>query len=235
MSESKMQLFFLPFAGANVNSYRPITQILNKDFECHVVELPGHGSRYGEPLLECIESMVSFCSDEIRSRRNNEPWGIFGHSLGAVLASLVCDSDRFRSDSPEWIVLSGRAAPGISVSNTSRHQLSREDLLKDLKKMGGIQQELLNHPELLDLMVPILRTDLRAIETFDGTTVPKLKVPILVLGGINDCIREDQLQAWQCVTSEKCEVKMVEGGHFFIFENVSEVVCLIREMSKLTA
>lgn len=230
-----MQLHFLPFAGANLNSYNPITQILHKDFECHVVELPGHGSRYGETLLEDIESMVTYCSNEIKSRRNSEPWGIFGHSLGAVLASLICDSDRFRSDLPEWIVLSGRAAPGISVSNKIRHQLSQEDLLKDLTRMGGIQQELLNHPELLDLMVPILRADFRAIETFNGTAVPKLEVPVLVLGGTTDCIRKDQLQSWQCVTSEKCEVKMVEGGHFFIFENVSEVVCLIREMSKLTA
>lgn len=234
MSESKKQLFFLPFAGANLNSYNPITQILREDYECHVVELPGHGSRYGEPLLERIESMVSFCSDEIMSKRNDEPWGIFGHSLGAVLASLICDSDRFRIDSPEWIILSGRSGPGISVSNMIRHQLSREDLLKDVTKMGGIQQELLKHPELLDLMVPILRADFRAIETYDYTTVPQLHVPVLVLGGTTDSIREDQLKAWKSVTSDKCQVKMVEGGHFFILQNVSEVVSLIREMSKLT-
>lgn len=230
-----MQLFFLPFAGANMNSYHSMTHNLQKDFECHVVELPGHGSRYAEPLLEHIESMVSFCSDEIRRRRNSEPWGLFGHSLGAVLASLVCDSDSFRSDSPEWIVLSGRAAPGISVSKTIRHLLPREEFLKDLISMGGIQPDLLNHSELLDLMEPILRADFRAIETYDYTTVPKLKVPILVLGGTTDCIREDQLIAWQGVTSESCSVNMVQGGHFFIFQNVSKVVGLIREMSKLTA
>lgn len=230
-----MQLFFLPFAGANLNSYNPITQILNKDFECHVVELPGHGSLYSEPLLEHIESMVAFCSDEIRSRRNSETWGVFGHSLGALLTSLVCDSDSFRIDRPEWIVLSGKAAPGTSVSSTVRHLLSRENLIKDLISMGGIHPELLNHSELLDLMEPILRADFRAIEALDYTEVPKLKVPILVLGGTADCIREDQLHAWHSFTTKECKVKMVQGGHFFIFQNVSEVVCLIREMSKLTA
>lgn len=233
MSESKKQLFFLPFAGAHLNSYKPITQELRMDYECHVVELPGHGSRYGEPLLECIESMVSFCFDEIMSKRNNKPWGVFGHSLGAVLASLVCNRSPFRRDAPEWIVLSGRAGPGISDCAILRHQLSREDLLKEVTKMGGIQQEIMSHPELVELMVPILRADFRAIETFDYTTFPHLNVPILVLGGTTDSIREDQLQAWESITSEKCEVKMVEGGHFFLFQNVSNVASFIREMSKL--
>lgn len=228
-----MQLFFLPFAGANLNSYQPITQILKYDFDCHVVELPGRGSRYSDPLLEQIELMVSYCSVEIRRKRNSEPWGLFGHSLGAVLATLVCDRDIIRTNPPEWIVLTGRAAPGISVSNTIRHLLSREELLNDLILMGGLQPELLNHPELLDLIEPILRADFRAIETFDFSTVPMLKVPILVLGGTKDCISEEQMKGWQRVTSAKCNIKMIQGGHFFIFQNVSEVVGLIREMSKL--
>lgn len=228
-----MQLFMLPFAGANLNSYRPMTQYLHTDFDCHVIELPGRGSRFNEPLLEHIDSMITYCTDEIRKKRDNQPWGLFGHSLGAVLASLVCDTDTFRNDPPDWIVLSGRAAPGISVSDTVRHRLSREALLEDLTSMGGIQTEILNHPELIDLMEPVLRADLRAIETYDFPTVPRLKVPILVLGGTFDCILERQLHAWQGFTSDKCHVIMVQGGHFFIFQNTSEVAGLIREMSNL--
>lgn len=230
-----MQLFFLPFAGANVNSYQPLTQFLNDDFDCQVIELPGRGSRFSEPLLEHMDSMVSFCVDEISKKRNGEPWGLFGHSLGAVLAMLSCDSDTLRGNPPEWIILSGRAAPGVSASSTVRHQLSRDALLKDLINMGGLQPELLDHPELIDLIVPIMRADFRAIETFDFATVPKLSVPLMVLGGTTDCISEDQLIVWQYFTTSICTVNMVQGGHFFIFQNGCEVVGLIREMSKLTA
>lgn len=226
-----MQVFFLPFAGANVNSYQPIIQGLQDDFECHAIELPGRGSRFSEPLLEDIDSMVSFCTEEIIKKRNTASWGLFGHSLGAVLAILVCSSDTLRGRLPEWIVLSGRAAPGISVSDTVRHQLSRDALLKDLIQMGGLQLELLKHPELIDLLVPVMRADFRAIETFDFTTVQKLNVPLIVLGGATDCISEDQLNEWRNFTNSNCTVTMMPGGHFFIFENTSLVVNLMQNIS----
>jgi surfactin synthase thioesterase subunit len=231
MNQSKMQVFFLPFAGANVNSYQPLTQYLNDDFDCQVIELPGRGSRFSEPLLEDIDSMISFCAEEILERRNDAPWALFGHSLGAVLAMMVCDSDTFRSNPPEWLILSGRAAPGMVVSDIVRYQLPREALLKDLISMGGLQPDLLDHPELIDLIVPILRADFRAIETFDFISAPKLDVPLIVIGGTTDCISESQLNEWQHYTTKSCSIKMLPGGHFFIFQNVHLLVNLIQELS----
>jgi surfactin synthase thioesterase subunit len=154
-----MQLFFLPFAGANLNSYLPLTRELRNDFDCQVIELPGRGSRFGEPLLETVESMVTFCCNEILRRRNGESWGLFGHSLGAVLASFVCASDTLQNDQPDWMVVTGRAAPGINVSKTIRHLLPRNELINDLINLGGLQSELIDHPELLDVVEPILRAD----------------------------------------------------------------------------
>jgi medium-chain acyl-[acyl-carrier-protein] hydrolase len=229
-----MQLFFLPFAGANLNSYLPLTTELRNDFDCQVIELPGHGSRFGEPLLETVDSMVTFCCNEIVRRRNDESWGLFGHSLGAVLAGFVCTSDTLQNDQPDWLVVTGRAAPGIDVSKTIRHLLPRYELIHDLINLGGLQSELIDHPELLDVVEPILRADFRAIETFQFTTVPRFKIPILVLGGTTDIIQKEQLEAWRSLTSAQSRVVMIEGSHFFLFEHSAEVVGLIQEMSNIT-
>lgn len=229
-----MQLFFLPFAGANLNSYLPLTRELRNDFDCQVIELPGHGSRFGEPLLETVESMVTFCCNEIVRRRNDESWALFGHSLGAVLVGFVCASDMLQNDQPDWMVVTGRAAPGIDVSQNIRHLLPRHELIQDLINLGGLQSELIDHPELLDVVEPILRADFRAIETFQFTTVPKFKIPMLVLGGTTDIIQEEQLEAWRWLTTAQSKVVMIDGGHFFLFEQPAEVVGLILEMGNIT-
>jgi len=226
------QLFFLPFAGANINSYQPLARALSVDYECVTIELPGRGSQFSKPLLESVPQMAHFCTSQISTKRNGESWGIFGHSLGAVLAILVSHSEIFEQDPPKWLVLSGRAAPGISVTNTIRHQLPKTELFEDLRQLGGIEPEILQHSELLDLVEPILRKDFKAIENFDFKAVPVLKVPILVLGGSQDCIEYLQLEAWSAFTQSSCRIEMLDGGHFFIFQHVNTIVDLIRDMNK---
>lgn len=226
------QLFFLPFAGANINSYQPLMRACSDEFECTTIELPGRGSRFGGRLLESVNEMADFCVDRIAEKRNGDSWGIFGHSLGAVLATLVCSSTQFKNDLPDWMVLSGRAAPGINVSDTVRHKLSKSELFEDLKNLGGIEPEILNHQELIDLIEPILRADFKAIETFDFKAVPLLKVPILVLGGTEDCISKQQLDAWDSFTSNSSKTILLDGGHFFIFQHANTIVDLIRDMNK---
>jgi surfactin synthase thioesterase subunit len=226
------QLFFLPFAGASINSYLPLIRALAEDFECIPIELPGRGSQFGDQLLESVHDMAEFCIKRITEKRNEASWGIFGHSLGAVLATLVCGSEKVANDQPQWIILSGRAAPGIQVTHRLRHQLTKEDLFQDLKQLGGFDTELFNHPELLNLIEPVLRADFKAIETFDFNTVPMVKVPILVLGGSLDEIKKHQLDAWSESTHSTCETVILDGGHFFIFQHINTIAQIIRDRNR---
>lgn len=226
------QLFFLPFAGANINSYNPLMRALSNEYECTAIELPGRGSQFGVKLLETVPQMAEYCVTQISKKRNGASWGLFGHSLGAVLAALVGSSPKTSSDLPDWIVLSGRAAPGINVSKTVRHELTKNELFDDLRSLGGLEPEILDHPELLDLIEPILRADFKAIETFDFSTFPLLKVPILVLGGSQDCIELFQLKAWESFTTSTCKTVLLDGGHFFIYQQVNTIIELIRDMNK---
>jgi len=82
----------------------------------------------------------------------------------------------------------------------------------------------------LALMLPILKADLEAHETYRYIDEPPLGCPISGYGGTDDPeVSLDQLQAWRAQTSAAFSLQMFHGGHFFI--NSSQPLVL-RSLSK---
>jgi surfactin synthase thioesterase subunit len=72
-------------------------------------------------------------------------------------------------------------------------------------------------PDFLELMLPILRADFRAAETYVSANRPKLKIPIAAYGGLADTdVSRDHLLAWADETAADCIVRMFPGDHFFL-------------------
>lgn len=232
MKNSRKQLFLLPFAGANRNSYKPLIPYLEKSFDCIIIELPGRGARFNEALVFTIDEMVDDCTKEIFRQRNGSEWAIFGHSLGAFLTLFICNQKQFRNDKPSWIVASGRAAPNSNIPLKQRHLMATEALIQELDDLGGLPSQILNNKEMIGLIEPIVRADLRAIETYKYKETPVLDVPILVLGGSTDSINKNELYRWNTLTSQECEINEIDGGHFFILENPFEVALHINHFNE---
>ena len=65
-------------------------------------------------------------------------------------------------------------------------------------------------------MLPILRADFEACQTYAYVPQPPLACPITTFGGFQDEATVEQLQAWREQTISSFRLRMFPGDHFFV-------------------
>ena len=69
----------------------------------------------------------------------------------------------------------------------------------------------------VELLLPALRADIEALETFVHTGRATLECPISVYGGEADrTVSLADLQAWNKEASAPCDIRLFAGDHFYI-------------------
>jgi surfactin synthase thioesterase subunit len=103
------------------------------------------------------------------------------------------------------------------------YTLSNNDFLSELKSMNGIASEILEHEELLELMLPIIRNDYQLCETYKFNNNSKLNIPFHIFGGLMDKdVSQSCLESWQELTFQKLKLDLFNGDHFFIIKQKNE-------------
>jgi pyochelin biosynthesis protein PchC len=130
---------------------------------------------------------------------------------------------------PVAFIASGRRAPSTATANL-RH-LDDEELLAEVDRLGSVDRRLLDRPDARQLMMPMLRGDYQAIETYRYRPGPPLPCPLSVLAGTADPMTmAEDLQAWRAHTSGEFSLHMFSGGHFFLDDHLAEVAETIRKL-----
>lgn len=185
-------------------------------FEIGAVQMPGRGLRAGEPALTSILSGAPSLASAIQSCRD-KPFAFFGHSMGALLsfevARILCQESNLEL---LHLFVSGRLAPQIANTTTPTYNLPEPEFLKELQRLNGTPPEVLTHRELMSLIMPSLRADFEACQTYPYTPGPVLTCPLTVLGGLEDEATAEQLDAWRVHTTKLFRRHMLPGDHFFI-------------------
>lgn len=228
MNLLNIPVFLFPFAGANRNSYRILGAALERaGLQGVPLELPGHGARAAEPLCQSIAEMEDDLWKSLSSYAAGT-YGLFGHSMGALLAyriSLRCSQ---QGHSPLCLVVSGRSAPVVPLRRTPIHALRQDAFIEEIRRLGGSPDEILNDREVMEFFAPILRADFRATETYRHVQAPQLAIPITVIVGTEDTITEEDALRWGELTHKGMELITMEGGHFHILNNPDETAQIIR-------
>ena len=108
------------------------------------------------------------------------------------------------------------------------HDASQTDFIAHLCELGATPPEVFSSPELMELVLPILRADFRACETYRPRHRPKLRINIAAYGGLGDAdTSRDELLGWQQETTGECVVRMFPGGHFFLNDCAGRVVAML--------
>lgn len=222
---AKTRLFIFPYAGGGPAAFSKWT---TNNIETYIAHYPGRGSRFNEPPLKRIDALVENFLREIQPALD-KPFVFFGHSLGALIAFGLARSLRRGSlPQPERLFLSARAAPHLPDPNPPLHALPDDEFLQAVKNFNGIPAEILNQPEALTLLLPILRADFEAAETYRYNDEPPLDIPIVALGGDDDPrVSREQLEGWADQTAARFEASYFPGGHFFINAEFEFIVRLI--------
>ena len=213
-----MNLICFSHAGGAASTFRLWSAGLPDWLEVWAVQLPGHGSRWSEPPIRTIPALV----DElipVLSPCLRRPFALFGHSMGAVLASEIARSLKERAGVvPRHLFVSSRRSPNMQASETDLHTLPDAELIEEVvRRYGGVPSELLNEPELLALLIPALRADLAALETFRPSNGDRLPCPISAYGGTQDpAVSRSDLEAWRDQTTGSFRVRVFPGDHFYL-------------------
>ena len=216
-----INLLCFPFAGGQSYSYRG----LGDSFDFVTVstfDLPGHGKRLSEPLLDDINYIIDDMFNQIQNRLR-QPYAFFGHSMGGCLAYLMARRViREGSAPPVFLFISGRKGPAV-VEEGRRHLLPKPQFFKMLEDLGGCPPMILADPELMDLYEPILRADFAALASYRHQEAAPLDIPFLVMIGTDDEIAEDEVMQWQRETTRPLRIVRFPGDHFFIFQHWREI------------
>jgi medium-chain acyl-[acyl-carrier-protein] hydrolase len=223
--DARLRLFLFPYAGGGTASFRRWPEALSPSVELLAVQLPGREARYREPLLTSMPDAVARLADGIAAELDR-PFMFFGHSLGALLSfELTRELRRRGLSTPLKLVASGRIAPHVPDPDKPIHQLPHAEFVDELIRLNGTPAEVLATPEVMELMVPVIRADFTIAETYVHTQEARLSCPISAYGGISDPhTPEALLTAWGEQTSGAFKVTFFEGDHFFVNSQFAKVM-----------
>ena len=232
MGISALHLYCLPCAGASASMYLRWRHVMPAWVNVVPLELPGRGMRLGEPFVEDFQTLVNQLCDEIAQGKiaqgkqgKNQPWAIFGHSMGALLAyGISARLQSLHASMPAMLLAAGSPAPSQQDPDQFPDTNDDEALIADLRKQGGTPQEVFESPELLHLTLTALCADYHVCESFDYSGSPPLTAPIQVFAGRDDDIEAHRIEAWRLEAGAGFALHWFNGGHFFIREHESQVL-----------
>lgn len=228
-----LRLFCFPYAGGSTQIYRTWANSLPVTVEVCAVEIPGRGRRLREKAHENLLALVADACTALRPYMN-KPFAFFGHSMGALISfELARQLRREGQPPPAHIFVSGRRAPQLP-DNAPTYNLPDPEFIAELRRLNGTPQEVLEHPDLLQLMLPMLRADFSVCQTYRYAPEPPLKCGFSVYGGVDDAdISREQLEAWSQHTSSAFTVRMFPGDHFFLHTAPESLKTLSQELHRL--
>ena len=222
-----MQLFCLPYAGAGASAYREWPAAFGDAAEVQCVQLPGRENRLREAATVDPDDVATAIAD-----RADRPFAIFGHSLGGRLGfEAVRALRRVGGPQPRRLYPSSCRPPHVAAADGPLDGVAdaQESVLVDrLVAGGGIPAEVLAEPDLMELLLPTLRADLRWLDGYRYREQPPLSVPITVFAGADDAVvPPDLMHGWARHSTEPFAMHVLPGGHFFLHEQLPQLARLI--------
>ncbi|MGW2297429.1 thioesterase II family protein [Streptomyces violaceorubidus] len=223
------RLVCFPHAGGSATFFTPLARVLAPGTDVLAVQYPGRQDRLDEACVDQIAPLADRITDTLAGS-TDLPLAFFGHSMGAVVAFEVARRlRRAHQVRLTRLFVSGRRAP--SRHRPSRvHSLADRELLAEVGALGGTDTRLLDDPGARAMILPAIRADYRAVETYRYEPGQDLDCPVSVLFGESDpqTARDDAAE-WGRHTDKDVEVHMFPGGHFFLVDQAPRITGLLAE------
>lgn len=209
-------VYCFPHSGGSPGEYlRWATRL--PAHQVRAVQPPGRGGRMDEEPYTDMAALVDTLVSQVTFE---EPYTLFGHSLGALVAYETALALRERGlPGPRALILSGTAAPHTLPVRPSLRHLDGTELAAAVERTyGPLPAGLHEDPELRDLLLTSLRADLEIVSGYRHRPVPPLSCPLTVLGGSDDSEPLDGLGAWRTYTTGPFDLQVLPGDHFYFRE-----------------
>ncbi|MFO1432606.1 MAG: alpha/beta fold hydrolase [Candidatus Competibacteraceae bacterium] len=224
----RIRLFCLPYAGGGTLIFHSWAKVLPADIEICPIQLPGRECRVRERFITNMVTMVDALVSALQNHLD-APFALFGHSMGAIIAYETARRLLATHAKTPWVLLvSGARAPHLVPLRSPIHSLEDGAFIEEIRKLNGTLPEVLEHAELMQLLIPLLRGDFKLVETYRELDGPKLACPVVAFGGReDDQVPPASIEAWREKTSGPFIRYLLPGGHFFVNSAREQLLGLI--------
>ncbi|WZY00951.1 amino acid adenylation domain-containing protein [Bacillus sp. FSL W7-1360] len=222
----RFRLVCFHYAGGSSYVFKQWQQHVAPEGEVILVELPGHGVRIQEPCLESAEEIAAQLVPEL-TPLFDVPVALLGHSMGALVAfETSCQLVKKDLIPAHLFVAASRAPQRPPKTGISQF---RDDIafLNALKQFGGLPEEVMTNHDLLQVMIPAIRADVKVSETYSFHGEQQLNVPFSIFGATTDHLTEEELRAWGELTTASVDVQMFDGDHFFLQQQEQKMATFV--------
>jgi len=199
--------------------YQPWKGLLTQhNIELVALEYPARGRRFCDEPIASVTALADDLLNQIKPLINrHDDFAFFGHSLGG----LVCFETarllkKLTLPCPSKLIISARQGPLCQLPACLSSKASDDEIIKTLKQMGGMSDEVLAHTELMALMLPIIKADLALNEQYRCHDKTPVSMPITAIYGLRDPVVEgSNVSQWHSFTEDKFELIAMPGDHFY--------------------
>jgi surfactin synthase thioesterase subunit len=226
-------LVLLPHSGGSAQSYGDWARWIPSDVRVVAAQYPGRGARYGQPPATDIAALADPLAEVLAGLDTQVH--AFGHSLGALVGFEVCwRLQRAGRPAAAFYPSAAAAAHVHRSAETSPVHLTDDELLAVLRERGGMPEDILMEPDLMDLVIDACRTDMAVTDSYTyGDEDRRLDCPVIAFGGDDDsAVPTDRLERWRELTTGPCEVRVLAGGHFYLHDHMATVTAVVRQHLK---
>jgi surfactin synthase thioesterase subunit/glycosyltransferase involved in cell wall biosynthesis len=208
---SRFRLFCFPHAGGSAAFFRELREIDGVS----PVQYPGRESRRVESYARSMQELVETLLADLTPALSGE-FAFFGHSMGAIVAfELTRELRRKGLSQPQLLIASSARAPQFRRDYIPRPDPSRDELLKEVRRLEGLPD-----PAMAEVVLPSLEADAALYRRYVYAEEPPLELPIAAIGGTDDPnVSAEHLSAWREQTTAPFEWHQINGGHFYLRSN----------------
>lgn len=221
-------LLCVPFAGAGPSAYREWPAEL-PGVEVRAAYLPGRERRFREQASRDIAELTAD-PRPLAALVEGRPYAFFGHSFGALVAFELCRTARRHGlAAPEALLVSGCRAPDLPARQIT-FDLPDDAFARSLDDLGGTPPAVRANRELMELLLPTLRADFAAAQTYRFRTEPPLNTPITAFCGQDDPgVPVEDMTGWTRHSHADFNLLTLPGDHFFIAEHRAQLAATARD------
>jgi len=223
------RLICFPHAGAGASAFAEWAKLLPEDIELVAVQLPGRQNRIGEEPFRDVGRLTTALRHALRPVLEGR-YAFFGHSGGAIAAYELARALAAAGEGgPEHLFVSAQPAPDVPPVRVL-HELPDDAFRAELIALGGIDPEIAAMPEVMEMLLGLLRTDFRLWEGYRPTSPGAVDCPVTALSPDADPrAPRDAVRGWQVFTTAGFRLRTFSGGHFYLYRSAADVVAAIRQ------
>jgi medium-chain acyl-[acyl-carrier-protein] hydrolase len=217
--------YAVPHAGAGVAVLRDLCRHVGSFASSAAVRLPAREARLDETPVCDVLQIAKLCAEAIAEHAQDRPITLYGHCSGAIIAFEV--ARRLQSRNLRALFLSSHPAPDrIPVSGAWRWPTPA--FVRRVADDGYLPDFIMDDEELLELILPALRADYEAIESYRPDDDARIDVEINGLMGYAETgVSRDDFAAWSRFTTAGLRTHLLPGGHNLLLDHAADVAEVI--------